>query len=126
SQLHFILRHYKSGVYREREALLSVQVASLLSHFVAQHRKCIAAAAGEDWELITSVPSTSRPGEHPLVSALPPVPDVFATHDRLLRRGSGAIGHNKAAHEGYVVLRTVAGERGRLVDDPFPTGAPAP
>ena len=58
SQLHHILRHYKSGYYPDAAPTFTMHVAALLGHFLAEHGDCIAAAAGGEWDVITSVPSS--------------------------------------------------------------------
>jgi hypothetical protein len=125
SQLHFVLRHYKSGVYPHRQRELGLQVAALLSHFILRHRSCISDAAGGDWNIITNVPSTSRAGEHPLVAALRRVPAVFADYQALLRRGAATIDHTHADDGGFRAVRRLDGERVLLVDDTFTSGARA-
>lgn len=126
SQLHHYLRHYKSGIYPEREHEFSLNVASLLCYFLGQHRACIAAASGGDWEVITSVPSSSgRQGEHPLVTALRRVPSVFTTYEALLGQGPVQVGHNKASDGGFRSTRKLTGERVLIIDDTFTSGARA-
>lgn len=125
SQLHFVLRHYKTGVHPGRQRDLALQMAALLSHFILRHRACITAAAGADWQVITNVPSTSRAGEHPLVTALRRIPDVFATYEALLERGPATIDHTRADDDGYRAIRRLDGVRVLLVDDTLTSGARA-
>jgi adenine/guanine phosphoribosyltransferase-like PRPP-binding protein len=125
SQLHFILRHYKSGAVPHRHSVLELQVASILCYFLARHRQHIAQEAGGEWDLITTVPSTNRSGVHPLVRALARVPSVYATSEGLLERGTANIGHNRADDDGYQAIRRLDGERVLLVDDTFTSGARA-
>src|SRR5450759_4572842 len=58
SQLHHILRHYKSGALPGLQAGFTTNVAALLGHFVTTHGQCIRAAAGTDWDVIAPVPSS--------------------------------------------------------------------
>ncbi len=126
SQLHHLLRHYKSGRYPRRQHEFSLKVASLLCHFLDQHRGCIASETGRDWNVITSVPSSSgRVGEHPLVSALRSVPSFFAEYEELLQRGSATADHNRANDNAYRPSRRLDGERVLLVDDTLTSGARA-
>ena len=125
SQLHRVLRYYKDGQNQSLVDTFSLQVASLLCHFLGRHRQCIVADAGTDWEVITSVPSTARQGDHPFVGALTCVPGVYATYEDLLRRGNAAIDHNQANDDGFRTIRRLDGERVLLVDDTFTSGARA-
>lgn len=125
SQLHFVLRHYKSGIYPGRQSVLALRTASMVCHFLRRHHGCIASAAGTDWERLTVVPSTSSEGEHPLATALRRVPSVFETYEPLLVRGDAPIGHNQADDDGYRALRRLDGDRVLLVDDTFTSGARA-
>jgi len=49
SQLHHVLRHYKSDRYPHLHDQFGAQVASLLSYFLISNGDCIAEAAGEEW-----------------------------------------------------------------------------
>jgi hypothetical protein len=59
-QMHTALRNYKdSGALRVRQYAI-VRLASILSLFLEQHERCIAAAAGagtERFDVVTTVPS---------------------------------------------------------------------
>lgn len=124
SQLHHYLRHYKSDRYPDRKHEFALKAVALLCTFLLRHRLCIASDAGGDWDLITSVPSSSgRQGEHPLVTALRSVPTVFETYEHLLKAGSTKLEHNRASDKGFDVTRSLHGERVLLIDDTYTTGA---
>ena len=127
SQLHHILRYYKSDSYNAaRRHDFAVKTVVLLCHFLGLHRACIKVAAGVDWDVVTNVPSSSgRAGEHPLVAALRMVPSVFESYEPLLRRGPGAIDHLVASDDGYLATGSVRGRRVLLIDDTFTSGARA-
>lgn len=126
SQLHHLLRHYKSGVYPTREHDFSLKIISILCHFLARHAGCIGSVAGGGWDVITTVPSSGgRSGEHPLISALRRVPAVFGLHQELLAPGAVTLGHSHADDNGYRLTRGLNGERILLVDDTFTSGARA-
>jgi hypothetical protein len=120
SQLHHILRHYKSGGYPRLEADFSTRVVSLLAHFLRHHGSCIETAAGGGWDVITAVPSSrQRAGEHPLVTAIRRVRSLRDQFELLLERGPEQVGHNTASDNGFRVARSVRGERVLLIDDTF-------
>jgi hypothetical protein len=126
SQLHHLLRNYKDGLSSQRSEF-SVKVVCVLCTFLHHHRACIGLSAGGDWDVITSVPSTSgkRAGEHPLVRALRAVPAFFEQHEELLAPGPTLVGHNRFSDEGFRVTRPVVGRRVLLVDDTLTSGARA-
>jgi hypothetical protein len=125
SQLHHILRHYKSDRYPRLHNEFGAQVVSLLSYFLTTHWDCIEQAVGGAWDVITTVPSSrDRDGEHPLVTAIDRV-SLRDQYEPLLQRGSVAIDHLRASDDGYRVKRPLDGERILLVDDTFTSGARA-
>jgi hypothetical protein len=126
SQLHHILRHYKSGAYPRHQEDFGARVVSLLAYFLGRHADCISGEAGGDWDVVTSVPSSKRrSGEHPLVSAIHRVQWLDGQFETLLRLGAVPVGHLTASDDGFEPVRVVAGERVLLVDDTFTTGATA-
>jgi hypothetical protein len=126
SQLHHILRHYKSGSYPRHEADFGARVISLLAYFLMKHEECITNAAGGGWDVVTSVPSSRpRSGEHPLVTNVHRVRWLDDQFETLLKLGTVEVGHLKASDYGFEPVRDVRGERVLLVDDTFTTGATA-
>jgi predicted amidophosphoribosyltransferase len=124
SQLHHVLRHYKSGAYPDLTADFSAYVVSVLAHFLRRHGRCIARAAGGQWDLLTSVPSSRpRAGEHPLITSIGRVQSLGEKYEPLLELGSEEVGHLKASDNGFRVTRAVRGDRVLLIDDTFTTGA---
>ncbi len=127
SQLYNELADYKRSTNPAVRAQSSLKVVSILCHFLGRHRRCIAAAAGDDWSVITNVPSSSvgATGEHALVKALRRVPSAFAQYENLLDRGPTAIGHNRASDTGFTATRALSGARVLVIDDTFTSGARA-
>jgi hypothetical protein len=121
-QLHHQLRNYKDGSGEMARDFL-VKTAAILGYFLQLHSDCIAEAAAGPWDVITSVPSTERKGEHPLVTAIKLLPDIRDEYEPLLKRGELAIAHNLASDEGFEPLRALDGERVLLIDDTFTSGA---
>ena len=126
SQLHHILRHYKSGSYPTQEVDFGVRVISLLAHFLKNHGECISSRAGGEWDVVTSVPSSRpRSGEHPLVTNVHRVRWLDDQFETLLKLGRVQVGHLTASDDGFQAAQDVRGERVLLVDDTFTTGATA-
>jgi hypothetical protein len=125
SQLWHVLRYYKDGSGRSAE-LLATQVAATIARFTARHLRCVAAAAGGDPAVVTSVPSTRlppRPGRHPLETAIMRAARLAPRYQPLLVRGPGHADHNQADDDAFTVPRRLGGERVLLLDDTFTTGA---
>lgn len=99
-------------------------VAALLNRFLRQHRTCIAAAAGEDWDLITIVPSTRHPeGPHPMVGVIQRSPWLEDQFRLVLGSGSDKLGFNNASDKGFGVTEDVKGRSILILDDTYTTGA---
>jgi hypothetical protein len=125
SQLWHVLRYYKDGSGRSAE-LLATQVAAILARFTARHLRCVAATLGGDPAVVTSVPSTrpqSRPGQHPLQTAIMRVGRLAPRYRPLLVRGPVYVDHNRADDQAFTVPRRLGGERVLLLDDTLTTGA---
>jgi hypothetical protein len=124
SQLHHIMRGYKTNPDRDPAPRFRRDVAGMIGYFLHLHRQCIVNAAGGDWDIVTSVPSTStRTGEHPLVRAIGMVPELDDSYEDLLVKGTKATTHNSASDEGFALRRQLSGERVVIVDDTFTSGA---
>lgn len=124
SQLHHNLLHYKDLRYPSWQRSLSLNVVAILCGFLAKHGDCINTAAEREWDIITTVPSTTgRQGEHPLAKALRLVPSTYEDYEDLLELGTEQITHNKASDQGFRPKRALGGERVLLVDDTFTSGA---
>jgi predicted amidophosphoribosyltransferase len=118
------LRNYKDGRPDARRRFRN-QLAAVLAEFLRRHEKCLAAPVGvTEFDLVTTVPSTSGRTEHPLsymlghaiyqtksrfAEVLEPVPNVPA--QRVLRPGR------------FQVKANIAGKNVLLVDDTWATGA---
>jgi predicted amidophosphoribosyltransferase len=123
-QLHKVLRGYKDEPIDKLRESFFLQVAALLHRFIRDHRGCIARAAGVDWNVITSIPSSQgRAGQHPLEQAIRLSKLLGPEYDTLLSPGSEKVKWNKATDKGYVVTKAVHDKRVLLIDDTFTTGA---
>lgn len=123
--LHATLRCYKDGGAADDRRRHAAFVASLLARFLFDHGDCLRRGRAGGWDFITTVPSTGRPGPHPLERALGLVPWLAAQHRETLVRGTGMMGHNVACDTGFVANSDVRDARVLVVDDTFTTGARA-
>ncbi|MGP0109167.1 MAG: hypothetical protein ACLPR9_09970 [Acidimicrobiales bacterium] len=119
-----MLRHYKTDQYSHLHDEFGAKVVSLLSQFLTMHGECIAQAAGGEWDVITTVPSSAeRSGQHPLVTAINRVQGLSDQYVPLLKRGDATIAHLSASDDGYELLTPLDGERILLIDDTFTSGS---
>ncbi|WP_100524857.1 amidophosphoribosyltransferase [Mycobacteroides abscessus] len=96
-------------------------VKAMLARFLHDHGDRLAARSPID--CITVVPSSERPGLHPLHALLNELP-LSVPVTTLLQRGPGELAHTKASRDGYIHIgRPLAPQRVLLVDDVFTTGA---
>jgi predicted amidophosphoribosyltransferase len=124
-QLHHVLRSYKRDDYPEAvRVAFRVQLGALLARFLAAHGDCIRQAAGEEWDIITIVPSSKgRAGVHPLESVVQVFRSLSDLYQPLLASGPDPADHNQASDEAYVITTDVRGLRVLLIDDTFTSGA---
>jgi hypothetical protein len=125
SGLHATLRRYKDGEIDGERRQYAALVVSLLARFLFDHGDCLRTCRAGGWDVITTVPSTDRPGPHPLRDGMALVPWLEAQHRETLVRGPGSMGHNVASDDGFVALPDVMGSRVLVVDDTYTTGARA-
>ena len=126
---HRRLRGYKDGPTAEERARCRAGLLSSLAEWTADHERELAARTGP-WSVVTTVPSTRRPGPAPAEVLVDGVPALAVRHLRLLRRGSGPLNHLAASRDGFVTEPGVdrAGLDGLPVlvfDDSVTTGARA-
>jgi predicted amidophosphoribosyltransferase len=124
SQFYTTLMGYKSRYVSTARDQQRYQMAALYARFLHRHRPHIVEAAGEDWEVITIVPSSGqREGPHPLEITLGLSKYLKPQYKGLLKKGTATISHNKADNEGYDTTEDVTEKRVLLIDDTFTTGA---
>ena len=126
---HRRLRGYKDGRTAEMRARYRRELVSCLEAWTALHGGALVGRVGP-WSVVTTVPSTRRPGPAPAEALVDGVPDLADRHLRLLGRGVGALDHLQAARDGFAPLPGVdrAGLDGLpvlLFDDSLTTGARA-
>ncbi len=127
-QLHHALAGYKrppSDVARRFE----VELAAVLWRHLAAHERCVARAAGTDvFELVTTVPSSTRERDatHPLhrvVGEL--VGPTRGRHERLLRGSGARVEARRFRVDKFQAVRDLTGRSVLLIDDTWTTGANA-
>lgn len=95
-------------------------VTALIARFFLDHGHRITDRSGPI-DVITVVPSATRPGPHPLETLLHDLPLTIPVRT-LLTRGPGILDHNHPSRDGYIAVDGPA-QRVLLVDDVYTTGA---
>jgi predicted amidophosphoribosyltransferase len=125
-QLHHALAGYKrppNDVARRFE----VELAAVLWRHLDAHERCAARAAGTDaFELVTTVPSSTRDAAHPLHRIVGELAGPTRDrHERLLRRSNTSAEAREFSVDKFQAIRDLAGRSVLLIDDTWTTGANA-
>ncbi len=127
-QLHHALAGYKRPP-AEVAARFQLELAAVLWRFLREHEGCVAAAAGRHaFELVTTVPSSTREREsrHPLpriVGAL--TEPTRSRYERLLHRTGANVAARGFSVEKFACRHDLRGCGVLLIDDTWTTGATA-
>jgi predicted amidophosphoribosyltransferase len=129
-RLHRWLRGYKDAPVAEARRACAGRLAELVRVWLEANRGRLDERFGPGWDLVTTVPSTVRPGGCPADALVDRVPDLARRHRRLLARGPEPTGHLVAARRGFEVLAGVdrswlRTQRVLVFDDSVTTGARA-
>lgn len=126
--LHHALAAYKRGADRETNRLAAELAAVLWRHLEA-HERCLARAVGiDEFELVTTVPSSEREHDdaHPLRRLVgQTIGPTRNRHVRLLRRSYSSVQRHVFSAARYETDGRIAGQAVLLVDDTWTTGANA-
>lgn len=124
-QLHTVLGDYKRSRHAQVRERHLWQVGAILHRFVFIHRPHLVAAAGRDWNTVTTVPSkTPRADMHPLERAISLAEPLAGEYLRLLEPDEpSTIDRNQSSDRGFKAIRDLSGLRVLLVDDTLTTGA---
>jgi hypothetical protein len=128
--LHRRLRGYKDAPVAEARCACATEVAGLVRSWLAADPTRLTDRFGSRWDVVATVPSTTRPGVAPTEALVNQVPDLARGHHRLLVRGPEPTDHLLAARRGFEVLpeidRSWLRTRKVLVfDDSITTGSRA-
>ena len=127
-QLHHALAGYKRPP-TEVAARFELELAAVLWRYLAGHEACVAAAAGTSaFELVTTVPSSTRARDanHPLHRIAGELVGPTRTRfERLLRRSDASIPPRTISTEKFASMRQLQNRSVLLIDDTWTTGASA-
>jgi hypothetical protein len=126
---HRRLRGYKDGRTAETRERHRRELVAYITVWTTVHGGALVGRTGP-WSLVTTVPSTRRPGPAPAEVLVDGVPELADRHLRLLGRGKGVLDHLQAARDGFAPLPGVdrEGLEGLPIlvfDDSVTTGARA-
>lgn len=122
------LSSYKNSPRIEVRRTLSVGIGAVLWRWLDGHERCVAEDAGaEEFEVVTSVPSTRGRPQHPLPEILTSiVQPTSARYTDLLQPNPGySPGSREPGTDRYSVGRQLHGESILLVDDQWTSGGHA-
>jgi predicted amidophosphoribosyltransferase len=127
-QLHHALAGYKRPP-AEVAARFELELAAVLWRFIARHEACVAAAAGTaGFELVTTVPSSTRERDahHPLHRIVGErVEPTRARYERVLLRTGATIPPRTISAEKFATVGDLENRSVLLIDDTWTTGASA-
>ncbi len=127
-QLHHALAGYKRPP-TEVAARFALELAAVLWRYLAGHEACVAAAAGTSaFDLVTTVPSSTRGRDagHPLHRIAGELVEPTRTRfERLLLRSDARLPPRTSSAEKFASLKRLENRSVLLIDDTWTTGASA-
>ncbi len=128
--LHRRLRGYKDAPVAEARHVYGAELAGLVRSWLAADPARLTHRFGTRWDVVATVPSTTRPGVAPTEVLVNQVPDLAPGHRRLLVRGPERTDHLLAARRGFEVPPEVDrswlhSRRVLVFDDSVTTGSRA-
>jgi predicted amidophosphoribosyltransferase len=127
---HRRLRGYKDATVAEARRCYAAQLARMLDRHLDAGLDPWPRVTDGRWELVVTVPSSSRPVGSPVDAIAAASRHLGPDHRTLLRRGPEPTGHLRAARRGFELADGIdrdrlRGRRVLVVDDTLVTGARA-
>jgi hypothetical protein len=117
------LKYYKPG-NEEYHPEYGGYITVILRRFLRDNDERLRDKLGP-YTVVSPIPSSSRQGQHPLMSLLTSRAMFRVPVEEILNRGSGTIGHRVLSEDAFIPRRDVSGDRVLLIDDVYTTGARA-
>jgi predicted amidophosphoribosyltransferase len=129
-RMHRRLRGYKDAPVADVRRAHTAALAASVERLVRDARADLEKRFGSSWDLVVTVPSSTRPTGAPVDALVERVPALAADHASLLVRGSEPMGHLEPARRGFEVrasvdTRWLRRRRTLVFDDTLITGARA-
>lgn len=129
-RMHRRLRGYKDAPVGEARTRYAAQLASMVECWMTAHGPWLSGRLGGMWDVVTTVPSSRRPGPPPVDAIVGGAPSLGDRQRSLLVRGPAPTDHLLADRRGFVPAPGLGpdGLRNRavlVVDDSVTTGARA-
>lgn len=127
-RIHRRLRGYKDAPVAEVRQACAAALVTMVRSWMAVHREALESRFGGPWEVVATVPSSTRPDGAPVDALVARVPDLAARHRPLLMRGPEPTGHLLATRRGFELTPAadrawLGGRRTLVFDDSITTGA---
>ena len=100
-RIHRRLRGYKDAPVAEVRQACAAALVTMVRSWMAVHREALESRFGGPWEVVATVPSSTRPDGAPVDALVARVPDLAARHRPLLMRGPEPTGHLLATRRGF-------------------------
>ena len=126
--VHRMLRGYKDAPVAEVRGPCRGRATGLLARLAGPGGAALAVRVGGPWDVVATVPSSTRPGSPPVDDLVAGVPALADRLEPLLARGPGGLDHHVPSVDGFVCRARrppAAGTRVLVVDDGYTTGARA-
>jgi phosphoribosylpyrophosphate synthetase len=127
NQLYDIVARYRDPLPEEGFLNRMMFLAATISRFYDAHAACLTRLTGQDFTMVTSVPSTRSgepiPAVHPMTAVINKITNLRTLYRPVLWRGEGAIGWRQPNDQAFKVRGNVDGKTILIIDDIFVSGA---
>ena len=129
-RMHRRLRGYKDAPVGEARTVYAGQLAWMMERWMTANGSWLSGRVEGVWDVVTTVPSSRRPGPPPVDAIVGGVPSLCDLRRSLLVRGPGPTGHLLADRHGFVPAPGLDLDQLRnlavlVIDDSVTTGARA-